>query len=356
MAEPATVATESPRRSLGEQLGLRAGDALIVIDMQRDFLPGGSLAIRGADEIVVAVNAYLAAFEDRSLPILLTRDWHPPEHGSFKHRGGSWPPHCVQGTAGAEWAKGLQVPSSAHVISKGMDIHEEGYSAFSNVRLFDVLRAEGAKRVFVAGVATDYCVRATVLDARKLGFEVILLNDAVRGVNREHGDESRALREMMESGVSIFERSHLAAKETFTAPPAYREIHQVDNYGFGIAVTLPFADAVSRVIQALQNEGFGIVSDIDMAATLNTKLGVYMSPYRILGACNPSLAHRAIDACPEIGLLLPCNVVVRRPAEDGVVRIEFLDPNVLGKLSDDEDITEIAHQVRRKLRRAIDWI
>jgi uncharacterized protein (DUF302 family) len=199
-------------------------------------------------------------------------------------------------------------------------------------------------------------VRATVLDARKLGLEVVLLNDAIRGLNREHGDESRALREMMESGASIFERSHVAARETVAAPAPHRQVHQVDNYGFGIEVTLPFADAVSRVIQALQNEGFGIVSDINLAATLNTKLGVYMSPYRILGACNPSLAHRAVDACPEIGLLLPCNVVVRRPADDGVVRIEFLDPNVLSKLSDDEEITEIAHQVRRKLRRAIDWI
>lgn len=351
------MATESPPRpSLGEQLGLRAGDALIVVDMQRDFLPGGSLAVQGADDIVAGVNAYLAAFNARSLPIFLTRDWHPPDHGSFKHRGGSWPPHCVQGTAGAEWAEGLQVPASAHVISKGMEIHDYGYSAFSNVALFDLLRAEGSKRVFVAGVATDYCVRATVLDARKVGFEVILLGDAIRAVNREHGDESRALREMMESGASIFERSHLAAKETLVPPPSNREIHQVDNYGFGIAVTLPFADAVSRVIQALQNEGFGIVSDIDMAATLNTKLGVSMSPYRILGACSPSLARRAIDACPEIGLLLPCNVVVRQPADDGVVRIDFLDPNVLSKLSDDEDITELAHQVRRKLRRVIDWI
>jgi len=335
---------------------LRRGDALLVVDMQRDFLPGGSLAVQGTDDIVAAVNAYVVAFNDRSLPIFFIRDWHPPGHGSFKHRGGAWPPHCIQGSPGADWAEGLQIPASAHVISRGTDMHEDGYSAFSNVALFDLLRGDGANRLFVAGLATDYCVHATVLDARKLGFEVVLLGDAVRGVNRRPGDESRALREMIESGVSVFARSHIAGREALMAPAPHREIHQVDNYGFGIEVTLPFADAVSRVIQALQNEGFGIISDIDVAATLTAKLGVCMSPYRILGACNPSLAYRAIDACPEIGLLLPCNVVVRRPADDGVVRIEFLDPNVLSKLSDDDEITEIAHQVRRKLRRAIDWI
>lgn len=109
------------------------------------------------------------------------------------------------------------------------------------------------------------------------------------------------------------------------------------------------------MIQSLQNEGFGIISDIDVATTMSTKLGVYMSPYRILGACNPALAHRAITAQPSMGLLLPCNVVVRRD-DRGVVRIEFMDPNVLSELVDDAEIAGIAHEVRRKLRQAIDWI
>lgn len=356
MSESADAIVESPARSsLGEQLGLRHGDALIVVDMQRDFLPGGSLPVPHADEIVAPINAYLAAFNHRSLPIFLTRDWHPSGHRSFRDGGGPWPPHCVQGTEGAAWAQGLLVPPTAHVISKGTDLRADGHSAFSNATLVELLQTQAIHRIFVAGVATDYCVRATVLDARNQGFQVVLLGDAIRGIDREHGDEARALREMMERGASIFERSHGPVREVLTAAAPHREIHGVDNYGFGIDVTLPFGDAVARVIQALQHEGFGILSDIDVAATLNSKLGVHFNPYRILGACNPPLAHRALDASPQIGLLLPCNVVVRQ-ADDGVVRIEFMDPNVLGKLSDDEKITEIAHQVRRKLRRAIDWI
>jgi len=351
-----TVSSDARHRhSLGEQLGLHRGDALMIVDMQRDFLPGGSLAVPHADEIIVPLNAYLAAFTHSALPVFLTRDWHPAGHVSFKARGGPWPDHCVQGTAGAAWAEGLQVPGSAHVISKGTNPNLDGYSAFSNSVVLKLLRAERVQRLFVAGVATDYCVHATVLDARALDFEVVLLADAIRGVNREHGDESRALREMMEAGATIFERSHGASTHVLAAPSEHRAIHPVGNYGFGMDVTLSFEDAVGRVTQALQNQGFGIVSDIDVARTMSTRLGVSMDPYRILGACHPGLAHRALQAQPEIGLLLPCNVVVRQDTA-GVIRIEFMDPNVLGKLSENSEIAEVARQVRRKLRRAVDWI
>lgn len=195
------------RRSLGKQLGLLPSDALLVVDMQRDFLPGGSLAVPRADEIVGPINAYLAAFDERDLPIFLSRDWHPDGHSSFREYGGPWPSHCVQGTAGAKWAVGLQLPDSARIVSKATDRAADAYSAFAGTSLLTLLKAACVRRVFVAGVATDYCVHATVLGARAFGFDVVVLLDAVRGVNREAGDESRALREMMESGASFFERS-----------------------------------------------------------------------------------------------------------------------------------------------------
>lgn len=198
------VDTSTPR-SLDEQLGLQDGDALIVVDMQRDFLPGGSLGVAGADEIVEPINAYMAAFAARGLPIFLTRDWHPPGHCSFVESGGEWPPHCVQDTAGAEWAEGMQIPGSARVISKATEKEADAYSGFSGTNLAAQLEAEKVRRLFIAGVATDVCVQATVLSARSHGFDVVVLTDAVRGVNREPGDDARALRAMQESGASLFE-------------------------------------------------------------------------------------------------------------------------------------------------------
>lgn len=193
------------RRSHGKQLGLRSSDALLVIDMQRDFLPGGSLGVPRADEIVAPINAYLAAFDARDLPIFLSRDWHPDAHCSFRGSGGQWPPHCIRGTAGADWARGLQIPESARIISKATERAAEAYSVFAGTSLLTLLKAAHVRRIFVAGIATDYCVHATVLGARAHGFDVVVLLDAVRGVNREHGDESRALREMMECGATLLD-------------------------------------------------------------------------------------------------------------------------------------------------------
>lgn len=341
--------------ALGKQLGLQPGDALIVVDLQRDFLPGGALAVPQADQIVTTINSYLSAFATRNLPIFLTRDWHPANHCSFKQYGGTWPPHCVQGTAGAQWPDGLQVPDSAHVVSKGSDPENDAYSGFEGTSLLDLLHTQKVLRVFVAGVATDYCVRATVLDARRYGLAVVVLAEAIRGINREHGDESRSLREMMEGGAVFFERSRGPYAHAKVPPPAKRQVYYIGDYGFGIEVTLSFETAVERVIQALRNEGFGVISDIDVTATMNSKLGVNMPPYRILGACNPPLAHRSIQTDPHIGLLLPCNVVVRRD-DQGAVFIEFMDPGMLSTIVANEEIAEIASQVRRRLRHAIGWI
>jgi uncharacterized protein (DUF302 family) len=160
---------------------------------------------------------------------------------------------------------------------------------------------------------------------------------------------------MIECGATFFERSHAPTTQATPAPSTRRLIQPIGTYGFGIELTLPFADVVERVVQALQNEGFGVISDIDVAATMHKKLGAYLPGYRILGACNPALAYRALQAEPSIGLLLPCNVVVRQQ-DNGHVRVEFMDPNVLGELVGAQDIAEVAHLVRRKLRQAIDWI
>ena len=193
------------RPNLHKQLGLRPGDALLVIDVQRDFLPGGSLPVPGADEIVAPLNAYIAAFQARHLPIFITRDWHPANHCSFREAGGRWPPHCVQGTPGAEWAEGLNVVPDARIISKATDPATEAYSGLSATSLLTLLRELDVRRVFVGGLATDYCVHATVLDARSHGFEVIVLADAIRGVNAEPGDETRAIREMLANGATLLQ-------------------------------------------------------------------------------------------------------------------------------------------------------
>lgn len=346
------IARVRARRSLGKELALQSGDALLVVDMQRDFLPGGSCAVPRADEIIAPINDYLAAFDERELPIFLSRDWHPAGHLSFKRYGGNLPAHCVQETSGAEWAEDLQIPSSARVISKASERDQSAYSVFDGTPLHVILKTAHVQRLFVAGVAIEYGIHGSVLSARDHGLDVVVLLDAVRGVNRERGDESRALREMMECGATFFEPKHGPMTHARVVPGSRRVIHPIERYGFGIQLTLPFAEAVARVVQALQDEGFGVVSDIDVAATLGSKLGVHVWPYRILGACDPTLAHRAIEAQPSIGMLLPCNVVVRQD-ERAVVHIEAMDPGVLSKLTEQTEIAKIAREVRRRLRKAI---
>lgn len=209
--EPAAAQHSAGRIALGKQLGLQQGDALLVIDVQRDFLSGGALPVVDGDSVVPRLNAYMAAFSARDLPIFMTRDWHPRNHCSFQQQGGIWPMHCVQDTPGAEWPAELQIPSSARIISKGSEPDIEAYSGFSGTLLLERLRDLAARRVFVGGLATDYCVHDTVMDACSFGFAVVLLADAVRAVNAEPGDATRAMREMIERGVSIFEHSTRAS-------------------------------------------------------------------------------------------------------------------------------------------------
>lgn len=341
--------------TLHEQLGLRAGDALMVVDVQRDFLPGGSLAVPDGDKVVAPLNAYIAAFESQHLPIFMTRDWHPADHCSFKSAGGPWPPHCVRDTPGAQWADGLEVISDARIVSKATDAAIEAYSGFSGTSLLALLRQLDVHRLFIGGLATDYCVHDSVLDARSRGFDVVVLADAVRGINAEPGDETRAIREMLANGATLYHPIHMRRPTARPVEPPARQYEVIGEYGFGRTLTMRFDAAVERVTQALRSEGFGVLTDIDVAATLKEKLGSEVPPYRILGACNPPLAQRALQAERTIGLLLPCNVVVREDIA-GTVHVEFLDPALLGELAASEEIAAIATEVRQKLLRVMDAV
>ncbi len=189
---------------------LQTGDALIAVDVQNDFLPGGSLAVPEGDAVVPALNRYLAAFGARALPVFATRDWHPPKHCSFKAQGGIWPPHCVAATRGAEFARSLALPQSAVVISKAAAPEADAYSGFGGTDLAARLRASGVTRLFIGGLATDYCVLNTVRDALAGGFEVLLLADAIRAVEAKAGDGARALEEMQRLGARPLRYEDLA--------------------------------------------------------------------------------------------------------------------------------------------------
>lgn len=179
------------------------GDALLLVDVQRDFLPGGSLAVPGGDAVVPVLNAWLRRFALARLPVFATRDWHPPQHCSFRPAGGPWPVHCVAGTPGAAFAPELALPADAVVVSKAQDPGQDAYSGFAGTPLAERLRAAGVRRLLVGGLATDYCVAHTVLDALAAGFEVVLLTDAVRPVDARPGDGAAAIERMRQGGARL---------------------------------------------------------------------------------------------------------------------------------------------------------
>ncbi len=181
---------------------LNAGDALIVVDVQNDFLPGGSLAVPLGDEVIPVLNNYIAAFHARKLPIFATRDWHSPDHCSFLQQGGPWPPHCVADTPGAAFAAALELPADARIISKATTWMKDAYSGFEGTGLNELLHNAGIRRVFVGGLATDYCVLNTVRDALLHNYPTFLLEDAVRAVDVQAGDGVRALEEMVRLGAA----------------------------------------------------------------------------------------------------------------------------------------------------------
>ena len=179
------------------------GDALLVIDLQRDFCPGGALAVPSADEILPVVDGLVRSFNRQGFPVVFSRDWHPAGHASFEAEGGSWPSHCVAGTAGAAFTPEVAVPEDAIVVSKATDPGKDAYSAFDGTGLADRLRGLCVNRLCVAGLATDYCVLESVLDGLTEGFQVILLTDAVRGVNVNPGDAEKAMLTMAEKGAVL---------------------------------------------------------------------------------------------------------------------------------------------------------
>lgn len=187
------------------------GDALVVVDVQNDFLPGGSLAVPRGDEVVPPLNRCLALFSQKSLPVYASRDWHPPDHCSFRAQGGPWPPHCMADTYGAEFAANLDLPADAVIISKADTPEKDAYSAFEGTDLGLCLKAVDVRRLFVGGLATDYCVLNTVKDALALGYGVVLLADAVRAVEVTPGDGEKAMMEMRTLGAQIARSTDLTA-------------------------------------------------------------------------------------------------------------------------------------------------
>lgn len=175
--------------------------ALIVVDVQNDFCPSGSLPVPDGDKVVPIVNIYIKKFAEAGAPIYATRDWHPPAHISFITHGGPWPVHCVQGSKGAEFHNELSLPEGVAIISKGSDPGQDAYSGFQGTDLAAFLRKERIEQVCVGGLATDYCVKSTVLDALTCGFEVVFLEDASRGVDVHSGDSVRAIAEMVAQGA-----------------------------------------------------------------------------------------------------------------------------------------------------------
>jgi nicotinamidase/pyrazinamidase len=193
-----------------EPIHLRPDDALIVVDVQNDFLPGGALAVPDGDAVVPVFNVYLARFDQRGLPVYATRDWHPANHCSFRARGGPWPPHCLAGNQGAAFAPGLRLPPATRVISKATTTGRDAYSGFEGTDLEAELRAQGVHRLWIGGLATDYCVVNTVRDALRHDYAVLLLRDAIRAVNVQPHDGENAIAEMLRLGARAIDLGMLA--------------------------------------------------------------------------------------------------------------------------------------------------
>lgn len=181
-------------------------DALIVVDVQHDFLPGGALAVAAGERIFPPIDALAPRFRR----VYATRDWHPPDHSSYAANGGPWPVHCVAGTRGAAFDARLDLRKIDAVIDKGVDRATDGYSGFAATSLASDLRVHGVRRVFVCGLATDYCVKATALDAHAAGFATVVIADASAAVNVRPGDEAAALEELRTAGIAVVQSKDIS--------------------------------------------------------------------------------------------------------------------------------------------------
>ncbi len=185
----------------------KTGDALLIVDPQNDFMPGGALAVTGGDAIIPILNEWIAVAQKSNIPIIISRDWHPPHHISFKERGGKWPAHCIQNTHGAEFHKQLVLPSNAIIVNKAFLADQDAYSAFDGVladsqtTLPDKLRSMGIKRVWIAGLALDYCVYYSAISAHELGFEFHVIMPACRAIAEDSA--RKALEHMQRLGVLL---------------------------------------------------------------------------------------------------------------------------------------------------------
>jgi len=184
------------------QISVHDGDALLVVDVQNDFLSGGSLAVSDGEQAIPPLSRCIDIFLQHGQPIYATRDWHPEHHCSFREQGGPWPVHCVAGSAGADFAPGLGLPSSSMFVSKATLPDKDVHSGFEGTPLHGQLMMYGVKRLFIGGLSIDDCVLNTVRDALKLGYQVFLLSDAVRAVDVNAGDDERAIAAMITLGAS----------------------------------------------------------------------------------------------------------------------------------------------------------
>lgn len=186
-----------------EKIALKHGDVLLVVDVQYDFLSGGALGVARGNEIIPVLNRCIALFATKKLPVYASRDWHPPDHLSFHAQGGPWPVHCVANTHGAEFSPDLKLPPDTMIVNKADTRDREAYSVFSSTDFDRRLKLAGVRRIFIGGLATDYCVLNTAKDAHALGYEFFVLTDAVRAVDVQPGDGERALAEMRRVGARL---------------------------------------------------------------------------------------------------------------------------------------------------------
>ncbi len=191
--------------------------ALIIVDVQNDFCPGGALPVPEGDRVAAPLGQLAACFVEAGMPVYASRDWHPEQTGHFQKDGGSWPVHCVRESAGAAFHPALRLPQTAVILSKGIDPQADGYSAFDGrnaqgLSLMELLTAAAARHLYIGGLATDYCVRATVLEALERGFGVSLLVDCIAGVEVQPGDSCRAVEEMQQAGAGVIRADTLLSE------------------------------------------------------------------------------------------------------------------------------------------------
>ena len=182
---------------------LKSGDVLLIVDVQKDFCPSGALPVEGGDTIVPVINRLIKAAVAKGVPVYASRDWHPAGHISFKEAGGLWPPHCIQDSDGAKFHPDLALPSSTVIVTKGVRFDQDQNSAFDQTGLAVQFRKDGIRRLWVAGLAEDVCVLATVLDACREGFKVVLIEKGTRPITAEGGEKAR--RQMKDAGAHIAE-------------------------------------------------------------------------------------------------------------------------------------------------------